>query len=71
MTFLDYVVVLFVVAWMKWLSSSRRRSTLPYPPGPKGLPLIGNVLQTPATEIWLKAAEWGKTFGAFEVTVQS
>ncbi|KZS90971.1 cytochrome P450 [Sistotremastrum niveocremeum HHB9708] len=41
-------------------SGSRR---LPYPPGPKGAPLIGNVLQIPLKGPWVKWAEWAAEYG--------
>jgi len=36
---------------------------LPLPPGPKALPLLGNLLDIPAKEQWLKAAEWAEEYG--------
>ncbi|KLO07686.1 CyP450 monooxygenase [Schizopora paradoxa] len=42
---------------------SRRGSTLPLPPGPPRLPIIGNLHQMPSTHLWEKAVEWGKQYG--------
>ncbi|KAJ7678741.1 cytochrome P450 [Mycena olivaceomarginata] len=33
------------------------------PPGPAGLPVIGNVLDMPASTEWLTFAQWGKKWG--------
>ncbi|KDR76708.1 hypothetical protein GALMADRAFT_67164 [Galerina marginata CBS 339.88] len=33
------------------------------PPGPRPLPIIGNVHQMPAESPWLAFSEWGKTYG--------
>ncbi|PPR02448.1 hypothetical protein CVT24_001997 [Panaeolus cyanescens] len=33
------------------------------PPGPKGLPFIGNALDMPTQKEWLKFAQWGEIFG--------
>ncbi|KAG2158980.1 cytochrome P450 [Suillus bovinus] len=35
----------------------------PYPPGPPGWPLIGNVLDMPNIKPWLTFTEWGKKYG--------
>lgn len=38
------------------------------PPGPRGLPLIGNLLDMPSEKEWLTFAEWGKKYGKPTVT---
>ncbi|KAJ7685994.1 cytochrome P450 [Mycena rosella] len=40
-----------------------RRTALPLPPGPKGWPLIGNVLDMPESRAWKKFALWGDIYG--------
>jgi hypothetical protein len=39
------------------------RSSLPYPPGPRPLPFLGNVFDWPWESGWLKFAEWSKLYG--------
>ena len=41
-----------------------RRKTR-YPPGPAGLPLVGNVLQLPKEYHERKFQEWGREYGGF------
>ncbi|KAH9830993.1 cytochrome P450, partial [Rhodofomes roseus] len=41
----------------------RRAGRLPLPPGPRGLPLLGNALQIPTDRSWLVFAEWARTYG--------
>lgn len=35
----------------------------PLPPGPKGLPFLGSVLDLPSTYQWLTFADWCKKWG--------
>ncbi|OCH93695.1 CyP450 monooxygenase [Obba rivulosa] len=55
---------LALTLWRRYLKSSRSSiSTLPLPPGPKPLPLVGNILDVPTTLPWRTYAEWAKTYG--------
>ncbi|EIM84076.1 cytochrome P450 [Stereum hirsutum FP-91666 SS1] len=38
----------------------RQRKTYTYPPGPKGLPVIGNVLDMPRTNPWIAFRDWSR-----------
>ncbi|KAJ7092249.1 cytochrome P450 [Mycena epipterygia] len=44
--------------------SWRNRSTLPLPPGPRKLPLVGNLLDLPADLAWEKYMEWSKEYNS-------
>ncbi|EGO01616.1 hypothetical protein SERLA73DRAFT_166166 [Serpula lacrymans var. lacrymans S7.3] len=37
--------------------------SLPLPPGPNRMPLLGNLLDMPSDKPWLTFADWGKKFG--------
>lgn len=37
-------------------------SSLPLPPGPKGLPLIGNLREMPTSREWVKYHDWAKEY---------
>jgi len=40
-----------------------RRGRTRYPPGPKGLPLLGVVREHPRSEYWKTYAQWGEQYG--------
>ncbi|KAG2139587.1 cytochrome P450, partial [Suillus bovinus] len=40
-----------------------KKNLAPYPPGPRGWPLIGNILDMPRTKPWLTFTEWGQKYG--------
>jgi hypothetical protein len=67
MTFtLDYVAYAVVAVVLSLLLRKKRSSPkLPYPPGPKGLPLIGNILDIPSTRPWLTYAKWAQQLSEF------
>ncbi|KAK0236042.1 cytochrome P450 [Armillaria nabsnona] len=62
MNYLLLLVSLSALLSYRLLSSIRRRR-LPLPPGPKGLPLIGNLWDVPAEYPWLTYAQWAATYG--------
>ncbi|KAH9964763.1 CyP450 monooxygenase [Russula compacta] len=40
----------------------RRQPALPFPPGPKGFPILGNALDIPSKNPWLTYWQWGKEY---------
>ncbi|KAK0213855.1 cytochrome P450 [Armillaria fumosa] len=46
-----------------WFLFCRPRRNAPFPPGPRGLPLAGNLLDVPSGKEWLTFAKWGETYG--------
>jgi len=62
-----YSLTIAFVLWFAGLTTvqnARRNSKrLPYPPGPKGYPIIGSLLEAPTEKTWLTYAEWGRTYG--------
>ena len=57
------VSFLYVICLTVLRGSRRNSKRLPYPPGPKGYPVIGNLLDAPTDKPWLTYDEWGKTYG--------
>ncbi|PFH49129.1 hypothetical protein AMATHDRAFT_148315 [Amanita thiersii Skay4041] len=63
MTQLSTLAGAFLALATLWFLNRRRRSSsLPLPPGPKGLPLIG-VVDIPIKAPWLVYEEWTKKYG--------
>ncbi|KAF9446840.1 hypothetical protein P691DRAFT_672680 [Macrolepiota fuliginosa MF-IS2] len=54
------------VAWWTQVYLKDRRANprrLPYPPGPKGYPIIGCLLSAPILSPWLEYDKWFKIYG--------
>jgi hypothetical protein len=54
------IVALTVTVWLHYI---RKKKTAPLPPGPRGLPFVGNILDLPPSHHWLKFAELGDIWG--------
>ncbi|PPQ90149.1 hypothetical protein CVT25_012460 [Psilocybe cyanescens] len=54
--------VCFLLALFLWFRNSKA-SSKSLPPGPKPIPLLGNVRDLTAKELWLPAAQWAKQYG--------
>ncbi|KAA1473811.1 cytochrome P450 [Dentipellis sp. KUC8613] len=63
-TILDYVAaLLFLIVLKQYADKQGSRRGLSYPPGPKGFPVIGNVLDMPTVKPWVTYAQWAKRYG--------
>jgi hypothetical protein len=62
-TYVQLFVAFLLSAIVFRLLQGRQQRRIPYPPGPKGHPLIGNLRDLPTRYQWLKYEEWGKHFG--------
>ena len=63
---LTAVVVLTLALIPLYRASKRERLSLP--PGPKGWPLIGNLLDIPRSNFVKTYAEWARKYGAWLIT---
>jgi hypothetical protein len=52
-------VLILLVTYYAW----KRNTSRSLPPGPRSLPLIGNMLDMKGKELWLRAYEWAKRYG--------
>lgn len=66
---LFYLVTLLTSVLLLWVKSAisrlEQRHSSVHPPGPKGLSIVGNVLDVPATSAWLVYEQWARTYGKF------
>ena len=62
--FLSGSILLSVLVLWAFVSNRRAKFYgLPFPPGPKPLPLVGNLLQVNTAEPWLTYTAWKKKYG--------
>lgn len=60
---LDILVLVTSIAAFFALRDYKKRRGLPYPPGPRPLPLIGNLLDIPKEFSWLAYTQLSKKHG--------
>ncbi|KAJ7129052.1 cytochrome P450 [Mycena filopes] len=56
-------LALLAAVFLYVLVSKRKHQSAPLPPGPPGLPVIGNVLQLPLEKQWEAYQSWAKQYG--------
>ena len=63
-TWLDICLIAGAIAYLV-KQVFTQKNPAPYPPGPLGWPLVGNISGVPDVKPWLTFAEWGKKYGQF------
>ena len=63
-TVVDVVMVSTFFYLLVAFQDHRRRKGLPYPPGPKPWPIIGNLFNSPRQSPWIAYAEMAKKHGS-------
>jgi hypothetical protein len=64
-TLLTAATVYICVAWLTQYLKLKRSNPagLPYPPGPKGLPLVGSILEMHGDQEWFTYYKWSRKYG--------
>ena len=69
LTITDFVAIALAIWLLKKIASHKAAARLP--PGPRRLPVIGNLLDIPAEYPWKAFREWGQRWGKFDAFVSS
>jgi hypothetical protein len=58
------VPLIVSLSYFYWRYATGKRVSLPHPPGPRGVPLLGNIRDIPTEYEWLTYNEYSKRYGA-------
>ena len=62
---MNSLLVGIIVACGLYVWSRQKNSAIVrFPPGPKALPLVGNIFDLTARELWLRVASWSQQYGS-------
>ena len=69
-TAVDLLVAFISVYTVLAFQDNKRRRGLPYPPGPRSWPIIGNLLDIPDRHPWAAYAKMSKIYGTVHISPQ-
>ncbi|EKM55885.1 uncharacterized protein PHACADRAFT_209397 [Phanerochaete carnosa HHB-10118-sp] len=69
-TMTPILVYISVALVCLWVLASRKRQRYRYPPGPKGLPILGNVLDIPTGYGWFAYRDWARQYDSDIIHLQ-
>ncbi|KAK7449241.1 hypothetical protein VKT23_013386 [Stygiomarasmius scandens] len=63
LVYLDTLAAILVSFFLYRVVNLWRAKPLPFPPGPPGLPVLGNMFDMPKEKDWMVFSEWGNLYG--------